>query len=290
MDALWLLLLFAVISSFFADRIALASDRGKFYRYESYLPFMGITMIATCIVAFLVFLAVRFFPVKNKVLKALAWVLGILFMAWMLLGMHFVFVRITDSSENVYDGGGLWLGYMDRHEEERKVWDRSHWFGHGDEIYAYTYEEFVEARSHLHFENEDEEPYHSIVDERYKIEHVFTYFYADMLLNLLAYFYGKWVWLFYTLLATGSVILAISLLPLIGGLPGKFLYVSTWILFAMIVLVPALGGCTLLSNSCAGPMFTGAGWYYLEYGSAFVGPVLGLLLGITGRQKKFLSA
>ena len=282
---LQLLLVFAIAGQLLVDRIGQKSEHGQFYSYQSFLPYMWITIAVTGAAALLVYLAVRFFPVRNKGMKALAWVLGIALSAWMLYCINLFIDKVNDSSGDAYGAAGLWVAYVDRLAEERMVWDKSHWFGHGDDAYEYSYEEFVEARGHLSLAHEVEEPYTSIVDERYKLANVFEYFYSDTLLGVLSYFYGKWVWLLYSLLAAGAVILAVSLLPLVGFLPGKLFYLIGCVLFAMMVLLPALNGCALVFDPIAGPIFTGSGRYYCEYALLYVGPTLGVLLGLPRRVK-----
>jgi len=227
---IWLLLIFAVAGQIGIDKICLASERGQYYGYERCLPNLGITIAVTCAAIGLVFLAVRFFPVKRIVLNVIAWVLGFAMAGWMLFCTGMTIYRATDSGD-VYGAAGLWIAYVDKLEEERMVWSKSHWFGHGDDVYKYSYDEFVEAHSHLSLGHEEEEPYNSILDERYKQEYVFEYLHSDTMINVLSYFYGRWVWLIYLLMALSSVALAISLLPLAGRLPGKLLYCAGWVLF-----------------------------------------------------------
>ena len=163
-------------------------------------------------------------------------------------------------------------------------WNKSYWFGHGDEVYAYDYEEFTEALTHLHLGNEDEEPYHSIVDERYKMEYVFQYCESDTMINVLSYFYGRWVWLIYSLMAFCSVTLAATLLPFAGRLPSKLMFLTAWILFGVITILPALNGCALIFDPVAGVLFTGIGQYYSLYGALFAGPAIGVILGLVYRK------
>ena len=280
-----LLLVFAIIGQIGIDKICLESERGQYWEYERCLPYMGITIAVTGAAIGLIYLAVRFFPVKQKILKISAWVLGIVIAGWMLFCSGVTVYRATDSSD-VYGAAGLWIAYVDRLEEEQKVWDRSHWFGHGDEVYEYSYDEFTEAHSHLYLGNEEEEPYQSIVDERYRMEYVFEYCASDTMINVLSYFYGKWVWLLYSVIALFALILGASMLPQAGRLPGKLMFLAAWILFGTITLLPALNGCALVFDPVAGPLFTGIGWYYWQFGVLFTGPAIGVILGLIFRRKE----
>ena len=279
-----LLLVFSMIGQIGIDKICLESEPGQYWGYERRLPYLGITIAVTGAAAGLFYLAVRFFPVKKKRLKIPARVLAAALSGWMLFCSGLTVYRAADSGD-VYGAAGLWIAYVDRLEEERKVWDRSRWFGHGDEVYEYSYDEFMEAHSHLYIGNEEEEPYHSIVDERCKAEYVFKYCASDTMINVLSYFYGKWVWLLYGLLALCAMALGASVLPLAGRRPEKLMFLAAWILFCIISLLPALNGCALVSDPVAGPLFTGIGWYYWKYGVLFTGPAIGVMLGLIYRKR-----
>ena len=282
---LMLLLVFAVIGQIGIDKISLESERGQYWEYESHLHYLGITIAITCAAIGLFFLVVRFFPVKKKLLKIIAWVLGIVLSSWMLFCSGNSIYRSFDSGD-VYGVAGLWLAYVDRLEEEQKVWNKSHWFGRGEEIYEYSYDEFTEAHSHLSLGNEDEEPYHSMLEERYKMEAVFQYCESDTMINVLSYFYGKWVWLIYGLLDICTVVLGASMLPLAGRLPGKIMFLAAWILLCVTVTLPALNGCALVFDLIGGPLFTGTDSYYWLFGALTGGPAIGVMLGLVFRKNK----
>lgn len=282
-----LLLVFAVIGQIGIDRISLESERGQYWEYENCLPYLGITIAVTLVAIGLFYLVVRCIPTKKKPMKIIAWLLGMVLSSWLLFCSGVTIYRTTDTGD-VYGAAGLWLAYVDRLEEQRRVWDNSHWFGHGDEVYEFSYEEFSEAHSHLYIGNEHEEPYHSIADERYKAEYVFKDCASDTMINVLSYFCGRWVWLVYGLLALCSVIFGASMLPLAGKLAGKLLFLAAWILFAIITVLPVLNGCALVFDPVAGPLFTGLGWYYWIFGVLFVGPPIGVMLGLTSRKQENL--
>lgn len=280
-----LLLAFAIAGQFGIDKICFASESGQFWGYEGGLHDQGITITVTIAAAGLFFLLLRFFPVKKKVMKILSWVLGIILCGWMLFFSVYSIYRAADSGA-VYRAAGLWIEYVDRGEEERNVWDRSRWLGHGDEVYEYSYDEFKEAHSHLYPGHEDEEPYRSILAERYKMERVFAFCYSETMINVLSYFYGKWVWLLYSLLAACSVLLGASMLPMAEKLPGRLLFLAAWILFVVFSLLPALNGLALASGLLVGPLFTGIGLYYWQLGAACAGPAIGIMFGVTCRKKE----
>lgn len=280
-----LLLVFAIIGQIGIDQICLESEHGQYWEYERRLPNLGITIAVTGAAIGLIYLAVKFYPLKKKLLKIIAWVLGIALSGWMLSRAGYMIYSAIDSGD-VYSAAGLWIGFVDRLEEEQKVWNKSHWFGHGDEVYEYSYDEFADAHNHLSVGNEEEEPYQSTADERYKAYSVFAYCSSDTMINVLSYFYGKWVWLLYSLLAICAVALGASVLPLSGKLPGKLMFLAAWILFCVITLLPALNGCALVFDAVAGPLFTGFGSYYREFGVLYAGPAIGVMLGLIYRKKK----
>lgn len=279
-----LLIVFAVIGQIGIDRICLASERGQYWGYESCLPYLGRTIAATCASIGLSFLAVRFFPVRKKPMLVIAWILGIAIAAWATF-LSVRFFCMAQESKDIYGAAGLWLASVDRLDEERTVWNKSRWFGHGYAVYETDYGTFTEAESRLSLGNEDEEPYHTIVDERYKMESVFQYCEADTMINVLSYFYGKWVWLVYSLLMLCAAIFALSLFPANAGVPGKLLFLVMWVLFAITVLLPALNGCALVIDPIAGPPFTGVESVYWQYGVLVAGPPIGIIAGLTDREK-----
>ena len=280
-----LLLVFAIVGQIAINEISYKSELGQTWEYESYFYLYGVTIVVAVAAAGLVYLAVKHFPVRKKIQKTLAWVLGALLSGWMLFCCGYSIYMTTDSG-GVYGAAGLWLAYVDRLEEEKNVWGKSHWFGHGDEVYEYTYDEFEEAQSHLYLGDEEEEPYHSIVDERYKMAYVFQYCESETMINVLSYFYGRWVWLLYSLLALCALTFGAFMLPLAGRWPRKLLFLAAWILLGIITLLPDLNGCALVFDPIAGPLFTGIGWYYWLFGALLSGPAIGVMLGLTDREEK----
>lgn len=284
--ALGLLIVFAVIGQIACDEIALESRRGQYWDYQRGLPYLGITIGVTCAAAGAIGLAVRFFPVKYKAAKIFAWLLGIVIAAWMLL-FSGLYVYVSLDSGDVYHAG-WWVGYVDKLEEERALWRKTQWFGRGDEYYQYDYE--VSANAPAEEYRAKEEPYHTAVDERYKAETVYQDFDSVTMLNVLSYFYGRWVWLLYSLIALAAVALAISMLPLAGNLCTKILYCAACLLFVIITIMPALNGCGLVYDGVSGPPFTGYGYGYWGFGMLLTGPALGTLLGLISRgQRKNLE-
>lgn len=67
---LGLLVVFAVIGQIACDKIALESRRGQYWGYHRGLPYLGITIGVTCASIGLIYLAVRFLPVKYKATKS----------------------------------------------------------------------------------------------------------------------------------------------------------------------------------------------------------------------------
>lgn len=277
--ALGLLIVFAAVGQFACDEIALASRRGQLWDYQRGLPYLGITIGVTCASAGVIYLAVRFFPVKYKAAKIFAWLLGIVAAAWMLLSSGLYIYASTDSGD-VYHAG-WWIGYVDKLEEERALWRKTRWFGRGDEYYQYDYAVFANAPEEEY--RAKEEPYHTAVDERYKAETVYQDFDSVTMLNALSYFYGRWVWLLYLLIALASIALAISMLPLAGNLCTKILYCAACLLFMIITIMPALNGCGLVYDDASGPPFTGYGYGYWGFGIFITGPALGIMLGLIRR-------
>lgn len=279
--ALGSLVVFAVIGQIACDKIALESKRGKFWGYQSGLPYQGITIGITCAAIVLTNLAVRFFPRKHKIAKVFVWMLGIAMVAWMLL-VSFIYIDSSFDFDDVYYAG-WWIGHVDKLEEEQKLWRKTHWFGRGGKYYQYDYEVFENAPREE--SRAEDEPYHSALEERYKAETVYRYFDSDTMLNVLSYFYGRWVWLAYLLIVLTSIVLGISLLPLVDTIHRKLLYCTACSLFAVITIMPALNGCALVYNGIYGPLFTGYGYAYWEFGALMAGPTLGLILGLSGHKQ-----
>lgn len=280
--ALGLLIVFAAVGQFACDEIALASRRGQYWDYQRGLPYLGITIGVTCAAAGVIYLAVRFFPVKYKAAKIFAWPLGIVAAAWMLLisGLH---IYVSFDSGDVYHAG-WWIGYVDKLEEERALWRKTRWFERGDEYYQYDYDVFENAPTEEH--RAKEEPYHTAVNERCKAETVYQDFDSVTMLNVLSYFYGRWIWLLYLLIALASVVLAISMLPLVGNMYAKILYCVVCLLFTVITIMPALNGCGLVYDGFSGPPFTGYGQGYWRIGMFITGPSLGIMLGLIRRGQR----
>lgn len=277
--ALGLLIAFAVIGQIACDEIALESRRGQYWDYHRGIPYLWITIGVTCAAAGAIYLAVRFFPVKHKACKIFAWLLGIAIAGWMLLisGMH---IYMSFDSGDIYHAG-WWIGYVDKLEEEQALWRKTRWFGRGDEYYQYDYEVFANAPTEEY--RAKEEPYHTAVEERYKAETVYQYFDSDTMLNVLSYFYGRWVWLLYLLIVLASIALAISMLPLVGSIYAKILYCAACLLFMVITIMPALNGCGLVYDGISGPPFTGPDSVYWWFGILITAPALGIMLGLIGR-------
>ena len=103
------------------------------------------------------------------------------------------------------------------------------------------------------------------------------------MLNVLSYFYGRWVWLLYLLIALAAIALAISMLPLVGNTYTKILYCAACLLFAVITIMPDLNGCGLVYDSVSGPPFTGYGFGYWGFGIFITAPALGIILGLISR-------
>ena len=278
------LLIFTVIGQILINQISMESELSQDWEYDAYFPIHLVTVAVTVIVAGLIYLAVRYFPVKKKLQKLIAYVLGIALSGWMLFCAGFSIWQTT-ASLDVYEVAGLWQAYVDRLEEERKIWNKSHWAGHGDEVYKYSYDEFKEAQRHLHLGNEENEAYRSIVDERYKMEYVFRYCESETMINVLCYFYGKWVWLLYLSLTLYTLTSVALMLPSSGTWSRKLMFLVAWALFAIITLLPALNGCALVFDPIAGPICSGIGWYYWLFGALLSGPAIGTVLGLTDRKK-----
>lgn len=279
LTALGLLIVFAAVGQLACDEIALASRRGQYWDYQRGLPYLGITIGVTCAAAGAIYLAVRFFPVKYKASKILARLLGIAMAAWMLL-VSGLYIYVSLDSGDIYHAG-WWIGYVDKLEEERALWRKTRWFGRGDEYYQYDYDIFANAPVEEY--RAKEEPYHTAVDERYKAETVYQDFDSVTMLNVLSYFYGRWVWLLYLLIALASVALAISMLSLAGNLCTKILYCVACFLFMVITIMPSLNGCGLVYDGASGPPFTGYGQGYWRIGMFITGPSLGIMLGLVRR-------
>lgn len=280
--ALGLLIVFAVAGQIACDAIALESKRGQYRDYNRGLPYLLITIAATCAAAGAIWLAVRFFPVKYKAAKILAWLLGIVMAAWLLFVSSAYIYYSLDSDDTYY--AGWWIGYVDKLEEEQALWRKTRWFGRGDEYYQYDYDIFVNSPREEY--RAEEEPYRTAVEERCKAETVYQYFDSDTMLNVLSYFYGRWVWLFYLLIALSSIALAISMLPLIGNAYTKILYCTACLLFIVITIMPALNGCGLVYDGVHGPPFTGYGYGYWGFGISITGPVIGIMLGLNSHEKE----
>lgn len=276
------MILFAAVGSFFADRIGLESEAGQFWDYESRLPGIGVNLTISCAATFLIYLIVRYFPLGAQAMKILAWILGIVAGVWMLFVSGYYLCLSSDPTD-VYGAAGLWISYVDKREVEKTVWDKSHWLGRGDDVYETGFQQYLEAKNHLYLGNEGEEPYHSIVDERERIEFVFRLFQWNTMINVLSYCYGKWVWLLYLTIAVLNVGLALSLLRAAETVPGRMLYLSAWILGTVFSLIPVLGGCGFVYAPC-GPPFTGYGPTCWGLNVLTAGIAYGVILGIMQRK------
>lgn len=274
--------MFAVIGQIACDEIALESRRGQYWDYHRGLPYLGITIGLICVTAGLIYLAIRFFPVKHKVAKIFAWLLGIAMTAWILL-VSGLYIYVSLDPGDVYHAG-WWIGYVDKLEEKQTLWRKTRWFGQGDEYYQYDYDVFENAPAEEY--RAKEEPYHTAVDERYKAETVYQDFDSVTMLNVLSYFYGRWVLLLYLLIAFVSVVLAISMLPLVGNIYTKILYCTACLIFTVITIMPALNGCGLVYDGFSGPPFTGYAHGYWRFGMFVTGPALGIMLGLSGRGQR----
>ena len=281
---LCLTIILAIMGQAACDRISLESDLGRYWGYDPGLPQIWITIAVTLAAMGLVFLAVRFFPIRRVVLRVFAWILGIAVAVWLLAFSGAYLIRGTDPGD-IYGGAGGYLAYVDKLEEERRLWNKCHWFGHGDGFFTYSWEEYVDALDHLDYMEADEEPYSTIADEWDRGAYAFQYYHSETMLNVLSYFYGRWVWLLYLLLALLSVGLAVSMLLVAGKLPGKLFYSAAMIMYAIMVIMPALNGCAWVYAGVVGPPFTGTDAYYLEFAAFLTGPAIGIMLGLVGRKK-----
>ena len=274
---LGLLILFAVFGQISCDEIALASRRGQYWEYQRGLPYLMATIGIICLAVGLIYLLIRVLTVKRRVTKILAVMLGIAIVAWMLLISGLYIYRSIDSSDYYY--AGWWIGYVNKLDEERNLWSKTHWFGKGDEYYQYSYEVFVNAPSEEY--RADEEPYHSAVEERCKAETIYQFFNSDTMLNVLSYFYGRWVWLVYSIIAVVTVSFGISLIATVDSLWKKTLFFVAWLLFAIITIMPVLNGCGLVYDGAFGPPFTGYGEAYWQFGVFITAPSIGIILGLS---------
>ena len=281
-----LLILFVVMGQIAVDRIAMESESGQFWGYESSftgnLLKIGGAVVISCAAIAAFYLAIRFFPIKGIITKVLAWILGILLFAWTIFMSGLYFYDSYDYSGGVAGVAGLWLKYVEKMDVEHNALEHSKWFGKGDEMYAYSYDEYLDALSHLSLGNEEEEPYSSIANERDTIEHVFREYDSITLLNVLTHFYGKWVLVLYGVIVAAMLTISALLITTIDKLPVKILYASSWILLAIITVMPLLNGCAL-AFAFWGPPFTG-GYLYWEFHVLITGPAIGAILGLSSQK------
>lgn len=235
-----------------------------------------LTIASTVIEIVVLFVAARFISRKTRIL---AWVAGVLAFLYMLF-IAFLLLFAVSSPIEIY-GAGWWIGRVDKLEEEQRLWFLSHWVGPGDPYYEYD-DSVVEIPAETEAQSL-EEPYHSALDERARAETTYWYYYSDTMINVLSYLYGRWVWLIYLAIAIAWVAVGARASCLVCGIPSKLLYFASWLLFTIVIWLPALNGCGLRYFDY-GPPFTGFPRGYWEYNLLMVGPPLGVMLFLAMRN------
>lgn len=207
-----------------------------------------------------------------KITHILAWIIGVLACLYMLF-LSCLFIFGNPNPVEVY-GAGWWIGQVNKLEDEQHLWSLSHWIGHGDPYYKYD-DSIVAVPA----ENETQammEPYHAALDERSRAETTYWHYQSDTMLNVLSYLSGRWVWLAYSLIAAAWTMLGARETFRVHKISLKALYLSAWLLLAVIICLPALNGCGL-RFSYYGPPFTGFSWAYWEFNLMMVGPPLAIM-------------
>lgn len=215
---------------------------------------------------------VCFLSRKGRITRILAWVAGVLAFLYMLF-IAFLLLFAVSSPIEIY-GAGWWIGRVDKLEEEQRLWSLSHWVGHGDPYYEYD-DSVVEIPAETEAQSM-EEPYRSALDERVCAETTYRYYYSDTMINVLSYLYGRWVWLVYLAIAISWMAAGVRASCLICGIPSKLLYFASWLLFTVVICLPALNGCGVRFFDY-GPPFSGFSRAYWEYNLLVVGPPLGVM-------------
>lgn len=243
------------------------------------------TVIAALVSIVLVGLAIRFFPEKKKAAKFFGWLFGIIIVVWMLSYAVYCVSLSFDSGDVYGSSTRQWIAYVDKLEVEKNVWDKSRWFGRGEEVYDYTYGEYAGVlKREFSDRKKPNEIESAILNERDEIEYTFMFYDSDTILNVLSYMYGKWVLLVYMIDTALMLGLALLLLPEVGKLPQKLLYLAAWVLLAVIFVLPGFNGGAVW-YSYWGPPFSGAGSIYRVYNVLVTGPAIGVVLGLIFRVR-----
>lgn len=263
------LILFAVIGQAACDRLGALKGGARQW-----------LTIAFMILEFAVLsLAVHLLSGQGRVIRILAWIAGVLTFLYILFIAVLLLFGVSSPVETY--GTGWWIGQVDKLEEEQRLWSLSHWVGHGGPYYEYD-NSVVEVPAETEAQSM-EEPYRSALDERARAETTYWYYYSDTMINVLSYLYGRWVWLIYLAIVLAWMAAGVRASCLVRGTPSKLLYFASWLLFTIVLWLPALNGCGL-SFFDYGPPFTGFSRAYWEYNLLMAGPPLGVMLSLATQQ------
>lgn len=244
-----------------------------------------VTIFAACAAAAITFFSICLLQKDNKIAKVLSRIFGCLFIIFIVIFSGSI-LKATGDYSDIY-GTGWWISYVDKLEDERRLWSLAKWVGKGEPYYQYD-----NAVVKIPAKNEEEaskEPYKSALDERVRSEHVYQFFYSDTMLNVLSYQFGRWVLCLYILAAIIWSLSSFYLLLAITGVWNKGLFLSAWFLMLLNVWLPVLN-CAGLVFSYWGPPFTGYGRGYLEYNILLIGVPIGAMLAFSSSGKVVLKS
>ena len=204
--------------------------------------------------------------------------------------------HMKDKNDSYYVGGWIgdqyydvhWYSELDWQEERGKLWRLSHWVGRGEPWYPYDDAVLESAPEDVDWASD--EPYRTELDNRDRVRHILWSSHADMLLNLLCYRLGRWVWCVYVLIALAWTGSGIAMLFELETRRDLLLALPALCLLAILIWLPTLS-CPGLVYSYHGLLFTAESSDTALLHYCAVAPAYGLLFGLTlgDREKKLLD-
>lgn len=240
--------------------------------------------------------AVRLFRRNGKLGRFWGLVFGVIVAAGLLFFAGNSLYHMQDKTGTYYVGGWFddryydvhWYSEIDWQEERGKLWRLSRWFGRGEPWYPFDDALLENAPEDVDWASD--EPYRTELDNRERVRYILWRSDADMLLNLLCYRLGRWVWCVYLLIALAWTGSGIALLSELEERRDLLLALPALCLLIILVWLPALS-CPGLIYSCHSLLFTAASDDSVLLHICAVAPAFGLLFGLTlgDGEKKLLD-
>ncbi len=240
--------------------------------------------------------AVWLFRRSGKLGRFWGLVFGVIITAGILFFAGNSLYHMQDKKDTYYVGGWVddryydihWRSEIDWQEERGKLWRLSHWVGRGEPWYPYDDAVLESAPEDVDWASD--EPYRTELDNRDRVRHIIWNSYADMLLNLLCYRLGRWVWCVYVLIALAWTGSGIAMLFELKTRRDLLLALPALGLLAILIWLPTLS-CPGLVYSYHGLLFTAESSDTALLHYCAVAPAFGLLFGLTlgEREKKLME-